>query len=147
MSDNADVKWQRNIGYLLIVVALIVFPSAASLTWYQVTKDPTVRPLGITKEALREFYGLLGGVEIVAVVGWDERRSGRVTKRQIANSLYKAFEAKGVEARVVFTPSTKGTWVAYEIGPTTIGPYPQSRAAEGIRSAVEAYRMHVPWKP
>lgn len=140
----------RERGYITFIIAilLLTLPSAASLAYYYMTKNPWFRPLGITKETLQAFSGGSGsGEEVVAIVNWDSTRAGQVTQRDMYNVLAGAFGAKGVDVRVTFTPSTSGTFVTYKIGSSTIGPYPQGRAAEGIIAAVAAYRMSVSFEP
>ena len=136
---------QRGIATLVVIIVLVVAPSVISLGWYRVTGNPLFRPLGITRESMRAYYGTGEWIEIVAEVEWDQARSGQVTQRDMERALRNAFHVKGVEVRVVFRQSRTGTRVLYRVGPSSIGPYPQSRAAEGISAAVEAYRMNVPF--
>jgi len=127
---------------LIVIIALVVMPSAISLSYYHVTKDPTFRPLGITKESLREYFGATEGTEITAVVDWNAARAGQVTRADMQTALVNSFQAKGVEVWVVFRNTSQGTMITYRIGATKIGPYPQNRAAEGISAAVAAYHMN-----
>ncbi|MCI2399956.1 hypothetical protein [Aliiroseovarius subalbicans] len=130
----------------MILITVIVLPTAGALLYYYLSNDPTVRPLGITQQSLQAFEtGDVQAFEIVALVSFDDRRSGGVSRRVFATSLMNAFRAKGVNVRVAFKDTgAAGTWVTYQIGPSTVGPFPQSRAADGISAAVEAYRMTVP---
>ena len=136
---------QRGIATFILIVLLISGPTVLSLVWHKVTGDPLLRPLGVTKQSMQAYYGGRG-YEIVARVDWDETRSG-VSKDAMRQALVNAFEAKGVEVHVVFGTSKDGTRITYRVGPSTIGPFPQARAAEGVNAAVEAYRMFVPYKP
>ncbi len=136
---------QRGIATFVLIVLLISGPTMFSLGWYKVTGDPLLRPLGVTEQSMRAYYGAQG-YEIVARVDWDETRSG-VSKDAMRQALVNAFKVKGVEVHVVFGTSNNGTHITYRVGPSTIGPFPQARAAEGINAAVEAYRMFVPYKP
>ncbi len=139
---------QRGIATIVVVILLLIAPSVIALSWYKVTGNPLFRPLGITRESMGAYFGNGEWIEIVAEVAWDDSRSGRVTREDMERALRHAFKAKGIEEmRVVFRNSSKGTWVLYRIGPSAIGPYPQSRAAEGISAAVNAYRMNIPFKP
>jgi len=135
---------QRGVATLIAIIMLVVAPSAITLLWYKVTGDPLFRPLGITRQSLRAYYGSGDWIEIVAEVAWDSGHSGNVTRADMERALRNAFQVKGVDVHVVFTSSTSGTRVLYRVGPSSIGPYPQARAAEGINAAVEAYRMNVP---
>lgn len=135
---------QRGLATLITIIALVVAPTVISLGWYQATGNPLFRPLGITRENMRAYYGTGEWIEIVAEVAWDQDRSGRVTQADMERALRNAFRVKGVDVRVVFRSSNSGTRISYRVGPSIIGPYPQSRAAEGIGAAVEAFRMNVP---
>ncbi len=138
---------QRGWVTFLVVIFLLAAPTAVSMIWYKVTGNPLLRPLGITKEALQAYYGTGKWTQIVAEVEWDAQRSGRVTKADMKRALERAFAAKGVEVSVQFHPGHAGTKVLYRVGSSYFGPYPQSRAAEGISAVVDAYRMIVPYRP
>jgi len=138
---------RRSILVLALVIGGAIAPTVMSLGWYAVTKDPSMRPLSITVESLRAHIGGGRGNMIVAVVAWDRNRSGGVTQADMMHALKGSFGAKGVDVSVEFLESgVPGTWVTYRVGPSTIGPFPQSRAADGINAAVDAFRMVVPYK-
>jgi hypothetical protein len=136
---------QRSVTHLLIVILLVVAPSAGALTYYWFTKNPNVRPLGITRESLDAFERGGGPVfEIVAQIAYDPRYSGGKSQAELHRAISNAFRAKGVHVNVQITRTEgSGTWITYVIGPSTIGPYPLSEASDGINKAVEAYRMSV----
>lgn len=138
------VIMQRSVTHLLIVILLVVAPTAGTLTYYYLTKNPTVRPLGITREALDAFEQGGQRFEIVANVAFDARDSGGKSRAQLQRDLINAFRAKGVHVNVQFTRTGgSGTWITYVIGPSTMGPYALSEASDGVNKAVEAYRMTV----
>lgn len=134
---------QRNLLYLAAIIAAVVLPSAVALSWFHVTQNPNLRPLGLTREALRAYTGGYGdGAAIVArVTGADPSGDNR---EALTRALINAFGAKGVDLEVKFLPGTGPPMVSYVIGTSVVGPYPATRAAEGIGAAVEAYRMRVP---
>ena len=136
---------RRNLGYLVLIVAAVTMPSALSLSWYAITKNPALRPLGITRESLRSYAAAVGGfgeVEIVAQVEWAPPHTGGFTAKGLETALINSFASKGMEARVVFYPGKDKTQVTYRVGTSTIGPIPVSRASEGVQAAVEAFRMY-----
>lgn len=135
------MRRKRGLATIIAIVLLVVAPTVVSLVWYKVTGNPLIRPLGITQEKIRAYEGLGSVLEIVAVVEWDPARSGQVRREDLRRALMRAFKVKGVPVRVVFDPGSSGTWITYRIGSSTIGPYAQARAAEGIGAAAEAYRM------
>ncbi len=137
---------RRSISHLFVVVFFVVAPSAAALGYYYITKNPTIRPLGITRESLDAYErGHTSAVfEIVAHIAYDPRHSGGISQDELHRALTTAFRAKGVHVNVQLERSEKaGTWITYVVGPSTIGPYPLSEGALGINQAVEAYRMTV----
>lgn len=137
---------QRNVMHLMMVIGLVTMPTAGALTYYVLSNDPTSRPLGITQQSLDAFErNGRPAFEIVAHIAYDPRYSQGMDRTELARSLTNAFRSKGVHMRVAFTDTGgAGTWVTYQIGPSTMGPYPLSDASEGVRAAVEAYRMTVP---
>jgi len=136
------MQGKRNLGYLAVVILAVIAPTLVSLGWYQLSKNPSLRPLGITKQALSAYNGGLDGVELVAYVDWVPPRTGNFTKAQLTRDLTTSFAAKGAEARIVFRDGVGTTRITYVIGQSRLGPYTIARAAEGIVAAVEAYRMH-----
>ncbi len=133
---------RRSLVYVMLIIAVVVMPTAVALGWYQFTRDPNFRPLGITREALRD-YGVPGaGVDLIAYVDWPTAKAGHPARLKLGNDLTNSFASKGVEARIVFRDASGSPQITYVIGKSVIGPFPASRAAEGIAAAVEAYRMH-----
>ncbi|WP_288926190.1 hypothetical protein [uncultured Maritimibacter sp.] len=137
---------RRNILYVLGIIALIVMPTVMSLGYYVVTKDPNLRPLGVTQQALSAYDRgrPTEQIHIVAQVEWVPARAGGYSQRALELAIVNAFKAKGVEVFVFFHPGVDATRVTYRVGHTTIGPYSVARAARGISAAVEAFHMHVP---
>ncbi len=138
------MRRKRGLVTLIAIILFVVAPTAASLISYKITGNPLFRPLGITQAKIQAYAGFGGGVEILAIVAWDPSHSGQITRADMTRALTRSFRVKGVSVRVVYRPSSSGTWISYKVGASAIGPYPQERAAEGIGAAVEAYRMLVP---
>ncbi|SPF79156.1 hypothetical protein ALP8811_03093 [Aliiroseovarius pelagivivens] len=133
----------RNIKILIAIIVVVVLPTVAALAWYAVTKDPTIRPLGITKQALVEQTSDDGAM-LTIVIRFDPDEDTK-TSELLGTKIAYAFEAKGVVGSVkrLPVPGNEMT-VTYLIGASTIGPYPASHASTGINAAVGAYRMIVP---
>jgi len=132
----------RSLAYVMLIILIITLPTALALGWYRFTQNPNLRPLGITREALRA-YGVPGtGVEVVAYVDWPAAHSRHSARQQLSDDLRASFSSKGVDVLVVFRSTDGPTRVTYEVGNSVLGPYPTGRAAEGIAAAVEAYRMN-----
>lgn len=132
---------KRGLGFISLLITVVVLPSAVALGWYHLSKNPSLRPLGITKQALSAYNGGADGPEILALVDWVPPKTGNYTRNHLAQSLAQAFASKGVDVRIEFRAGHDATRVTYKIGETILGPYPTARASEGIRAAVEAYKM------
>ncbi|MCB1357361.1 MAG: hypothetical protein KDK53_12955 [Maritimibacter sp.] len=136
------LQTRRNLFFVIALILVIVLPTALALGWYKISRDPNMRPLAVTREALRD-YGVAGiGADLVAYVDWPGSNAESPARRQLARDLTAAFAAKGVEARLVFRDTNGPAQVTYVIGKSVLGPYPTTHAAEGIAAAVDAYRMY-----
>lgn len=133
----------RNLKILIAIILVVVLPTAAALTWYWVTKDPTIRPLGITKQALVERTAQ-GGSTLTIVIRFDPDEDTKASAA-LGNSIVRALEAKGVIGSVKRLPMQgQDMTVTYLVGASTLGPYSASQASSGINAAMGAYRMVVP---
>ncbi|MAM63253.1 hypothetical protein [Maritimibacter sp. UBA3975] len=138
---------RRNLSYIFAIIGLLVLPTAFSLSYHAITGNPNLRPLGVTSDSMRAYEaGGAEGVRIVALVDWVPPRTGGYSRNRLDRAITRAFNAKGVEVVVRFKPGEEVTRVSYLVGNSTIGPFSTARAAEGISAAVDAYRMHVPFK-
>ncbi|WP_432448238.1 hypothetical protein [Aliiroseovarius marinus] len=130
--------------YLIGIFFVITIPTVLALGWAWYSQDPTVRPLGITKEALDQHSGEAKGIQIVTRITWNPDRQS--APKALARAIQKGFAAKGVETTIEMVAKPGGpASVTYDIGASHIGPVAHSEAAQGIRAAVEAYRMNVPF--
>lgn len=130
-----------------VIVALIL-PSGLSLLWHHWSGDPMLRPLGITQEALQDQEEAEGdALTIYAHINWDPTDPSFSSQDTLAQALTKGFSAKGLRVKVKMSSGSGGTAVTYEVGPSTMGPFPASNSAKGINAAVAAYRMNYPFEP
>ena len=138
----------RNLFYVVVIISLVVLPTALSLGWYEVTKNPNLRPLGVTRQSLDAYARAKGdtgdGVQIIARVAWVPPHTGGYSRKKLERTLVNAFAAKGVDVIVMFEDGDEATTVTYQVGKSYMGPYSTHRAGEGIRAAVDAYHMYVP---
>jgi len=128
-------------AYLLAVVVVVLLPTVVALGWYQVSKDPNLRPLGVTEQALRKHQGSAEGLEIVALVDWVQPRTATQTQAQLTLALTRAFRAKGAEVRVIFREGRDATRITYVVGKSTLGPFSITQASFGVEAAVQASNM------
>jgi hypothetical protein len=125
-----------------MLLGVVIAPTVLALAWYALSKDPNLRPLGITREALQTYAGTGPGVEIVATIEGMAPGMDAAAQTRLKQSIRESFRAKGVEVRIETRDGSSGARVTYTVGKTQLGPYPTSRASEGIEEAVEAFRMH-----
>lgn len=135
----------RNLKILIAIILVVTLPSIAALSWYVVTKDPSVRPLGITKRAL-EDHGTDEGSSLTVLIRFDPDEDAHASSA-LGEKIAYALGAKGVIGDIERHPVPgKEMTVTYLIGASTIGPYLASDASSGINAAVAAYRMIAPAK-
>lgn len=136
---------KRDTIAVFLVGAFIVMPAILSLCAYFVTRNPNLRPLAITIERLAEAGLISDSGKVVAVVSIGQGTELSTSRDGYKEALETAFERFQTEVRVKFrtVPSASQTTITYLVGNSRIGPYPISRAAEGIRAATEAERMIV----
>jgi len=133
---------RRSIAYLTLIIIAVVLPTAVALVWYHISRDPNLRPLGITEQALRAYEGRGEGLEIVAIVDWVPPRTGNFTRAHLTTTLRRAFGAKGADVRIVFRDGQGETRVSYVVGKTALGPYATAEASKGVAAAIQAFNMH-----
>ncbi|SFJ55250.1 hypothetical protein [Celeribacter neptunius] len=127
-----------------LITVFIVTPAVLALTAYFITKNPSLRPLGITVDRLSEAGQLENNGLIIAVVDIGSESRKASSKTQYEAAIEKAFNQLNAEVRVKFrTIPGSNVNVTYLVGESRIGPFPASRASEGILPAIEAEKMVV----
>jgi hypothetical protein len=127
------------VTILLALVALIA-PSAAALTWYYMTGDPTFRPLSVTVERLVAFEADRGaGGAVVARVTLPH--GSALTEAGVTQELQRGFAATGAQAVIHVTRAPGPPSILFEVGASRLGPMPLGQAAIGLRTASDAWRI------
>ncbi len=127
------------VTIFLALLALIT-PSAAALTWYNITGDPTFRPLSVTVERLIAFEADRGtGGAIVAVVTLPP--GSRLSDDAVLADLRRGFAATGAQAIIHLRREPGPPSILFEVGASRFGPMPLGQAAMGLRTASDAWRM------
>jgi hypothetical protein len=127
------------VTIFLAILALIT-PSAAALTWYYMTGDPTFRPLSISVERLIAYEADRGsGGAVVARVTLPP--DSRLSEASVTNELRRGFAATGAQAMIHVHRAPGPPYVTFEVGASRLGPYPLGDAAIGLRTASSAWRM------
>ncbi|AJE45010.1 hypothetical protein [Celeribacter indicus] len=137
--------FKRDTLIILLIAVFLVTPALLALAMYVVTKNPSLRPLGITLERLVEA-GLMEDRSLIVVqVDIGSKAPAVHTRDDYATAIETAFARLDAEARVRFrtVPEDRSVSVTYLVGESRIGPFPMSRAAEGVLAAVQAERLLV----
>lgn len=126
-----------------LVAAFIVLPAVLSLSAFFITKNPNLRPLGVTIDKLAEAGLIADSGEIIAVVSIGDRSQNPASKSDYKKALKSTFDILNSNVRVKFrkVPNSSDVTVTYLVGLSRIGPYPISQAAKGVKAAVRAERM------
>lgn len=133
------MRTYRNIKLLGMIICALAMPSVLAVAIYLFTDDPTLRPLGITREKLDERE-LGAKIEIIAYIRWNATKE-RVTKDAFGAAVVQAFEVKDITPRLEITDvADQNSTVTYQVGPSQIGPFSTAAAAGGIKAAVAAYQ-------
>lgn len=128
-----------------LITVFVVTPAVLALTAYFVTKNPLLRPLGITIDRLTAAGQIENKSIIFAVVDIGTEASMISSQEQYKTALETAFDRFDAEVQVRFRsiPGSTKVNVTYLVGESRIGPFPSNRAADGILPAVEAEKMVV----
>jgi len=135
----------KDIFLIVLITIFIVGPAVLALSAYVLTKNPSLRPLGITVDSLAEAGQLAEKGLIVAVVDIGTHAPYELSKRDYEKALRTAFDRMNSDVRIRFrsVPNGETVSVTYIVGESRIGPFPASQAASGISLAVEAERLTV----
>ncbi|WP_417250180.1 hypothetical protein [Celeribacter sp.] len=133
----------RDVIGLTTIAALVITPAIVSLTAYYVTRNPSLRPLAITLEKLIAAGQIKDRNLIIAEITFGTEAQTNMSLADHEAALAKAFDTFQTKVQVRFRsrPRSNQITIVYKVGNSIIGPYPITRAAEGIRAAVEAERM------
>jgi hypothetical protein len=125
---------------LMFALLALIAPTAAALIWYNITGDPTFRPLSVTIERLVAFEADRGsGGAVVAHVTLPA--DSRLSEESLTADLRRGFAATGAHAIIRVNRTPGPPTILFEVGASRIGPYPLSNAAIGLRTASDAWRM------
>lgn len=135
---------RRETILFFLIPALLIGPTVVILAAYAVTKNPTLRPLGVTLERLIAA-GEVDNAHITVSVRVGDRAKMPAPRDEFEKALHSAFRPFNTEVSVEFidVPGSTSATVTYIVGNSRIGPFSPNRAAEGIGAAAEAERMLV----
>lgn len=131
----------QNFLVVSLTILAIAAPAALSMGYYLLSGDPRIRPLALTREG--EARHGVDGLEILVTLHLG--RGGNtygVNIPDMRNRIRNAFYAHGEEVRIITEDSDSQTvQISYTIGRTRIGPMEIGAAAEGVKPAIDAYRV------
>ncbi|MFT6450522.1 MAG: hypothetical protein ACJA06_000002 [Halocynthiibacter sp.] len=128
-----------------VIGVTIIAPATFILGLYWLTKDPTLRPLGITEAKLASAGMTEHNGAILTTISIAEGIQLDTSREELERTINNAFDMYDTESRFnyVRAPSGKGVSVTYTIGKNQFGPFPIKHASEGIRPAALAHSMLV----
>jgi len=134
----------KGSSVIIAIVLVVAMPAVSSVVAYQITKNPTLRPLARTLNDEAIYNGTAISNEIFAVIHWSTGRKKNFTRRDLSNAIHQAFASHGVVVRVIFkdVADSSAVTITYKIGRNTLGPTRITRAADSINGAIAAYRMY-----
>ncbi|SFC77245.1 hypothetical protein SAMN04488094_10941 [Tropicimonas isoalkanivorans] len=128
---------------LVLLIVAIATPATMTLSYYQITGDPTFRPLAITLERL-----VVGGIEVHqkavrADIVSDGSPASVDEATRLGDGVRAAFRAKGTEAVIRFEirPYSGPPTVTFFVRDASFGPYSKGTAAQGVRAAITTLQL------
>lgn len=124
----------RRYALLFAIIACAALPATSAYVLYEVTDNPTLRPLGITQERLaRVNGGATDGVSIVVEVAWGADRTGGISQRELRQTISRTLAPRtdNFVFRFDEVPGS-GLGITFRVGVNSYGPFPQERMIDGI---------------
>ncbi len=127
------------------MIVAVALPGSSAYLYYRATKDPTLRPLAVTKEELAKTRGESHVVDIVVQIDWGRDVQASISRPDLERAIARTFDAFAVDHRFRHTDvAGDSVQITYVVGPNRYGPYTPPSAAQGIRAAVAAMKMAAP---
>ena len=127
---------------LAVTCTVLALPAVGVGVLYYLTNDPSLRPLSITREKLADIDGQTEYTLIFVHVNWGRERVGGMTKadlrKMISDTLFYRTDSYIFKFQEVTGDAISVTFV---VGANRYGPYPPSRAVDGIIPALVALDM------
>lgn len=133
---------KQHVGLLVGLILAVATPSVLAVGYYLVTGDASIRPLALTREIHARVRAWQVGADIRARVEWGLNAPVRLSQEQLRERITEAFAAHGEQVFVILEETNATTIrVTYEMGRNTFGPLSISQAANGVRPAIDAFRI------
>ncbi|MBV1904135.1 MAG: hypothetical protein KUG58_10940 [Marinosulfonomonas sp.] len=124
------------------LIATVALPAVAAYLYFYATQDPTLRPLGITKEELAVTDSAGNSSSINVQLNWGVDTTLKLSPNEVQEMLSRTLSA--FNADFWFTINTvpgNSVKVSYQVGANLFGPYPIANTTEGIRIAIETQNI------
>lgn len=133
-----------NRRYILVIAILLLtgLPATGAYFLYVFTKNPSLRPLGISQEKLAAVEGPAKSVSIQVHVDWGSDRTGAVTQADLRKLISGTLSTRTEDFIFEFNdvPGDQ-IGVTFVVGANRYGPFPPGRLIEGIVPALAALDM------
>lgn len=130
----------RRYALLFAIIACAALPATSAYVLYEVTDNPTLRPLGITQERLATVGGVAtDGATIVVEVAWGADRTSGTTQRELRQTIARTLAPRtdSFVFRFDEVPGS-GLGITFRVGVNSYGPFPQERMIDGIMPSLIA---------
>jgi hypothetical protein len=130
----------RRYALLFAIIACAALPATSAYVLYEVTDNPTLRPLGITQESLAAVEGGVSeGVSIVVSVDWGADRVGGMTQNEL-REIISGTLSRRTDSFMVRFQDVPGAdvGVTFSVGVNRYGPFPKERMIDGIMPSLIA---------
>ena len=130
----------RRYALLFAIIACAALPATSAYVLYEVTDNPTLRPLGITKERLAAVNGgAADGVSILVRVDWGRERTDGITRRELRETISSTLSRRTDSYMFQFedVPGAE-IGITFSVGVNSYGPFPKERMIDGIMPSLIA---------
>jgi|UPI0005C4DA30 hypothetical protein len=131
---------KRRYALLFAIIACAALPATSAYVLYEVTDNPTLRPLGITQERLASVNGGPSeGVSILVRVDWGADRRDGITQRELREIIASTLSSR-TDSFVFQFEDVPGSeiGITFSVGVNSYGPFPKERMIDGIMPSLIA---------
>lgn len=140
MENATGTAPRRQLSILAIMIVAVATPATLALSYYQITGDPSFRPLALSVERL-----VAGGIEVEhidvqCVILTKGTEASLRAGRQLGQSIGAALYGKGLESHVTLAPNAgqTSTQIFFIVDGNRFGPFSPGNVPHGIRIAADA---------
>lgn len=136
------MKNNRRYSLLFVIILFAALPATTAYLRYHITKDPTLRPLGLDYEELVAEDSPSISASVRVNVDWGQDRTGGSTQKEMRTFISHIMSGHTDDYVLKFTnvPGDKIA-VTLSVGRNRYGPFAPSQLAEGLHLALVALEM------